>query len=76
MQDAWPKSKGYIIDYYNNLFNTNFLYKDFRRNLITKDIELNDLIDKKLSIGSSTLLVHDLCSINYFSYPNHFIPFS
>ena len=25
------------IDYYNNLFHTNFLYKDFRRNLITKD---------------------------------------
>ena len=50
------------IDYYNNLFNTNFLYKDFRRNLITKDIKLNDLIDKKLSIGTSTLLVHDLCS--------------
>ena len=49
------------IDYYNNLFNTNFLYKDFRRNLITKDIKLNDLIDKKLSIGTSTLLVHDLC---------------
>jgi len=49
------------IDYYNNLFNTNFLYKDFRRNLITKDIKLNDLIDKKLSIGNAIILVHDLC---------------
>ncbi len=49
------------IDYYNNSFKTNFSYKDFRRNLITKDIKLNDLIGKKLSIGSSELLVNDLC---------------
>ncbi len=49
------------IDYYNNSFNTNFLYKDFRRNLITKDIKLNSLIGKKLSIGNSELLVNDLC---------------
>ena len=49
------------IDYYNRTFNTNFLYKDFRRNLITKDIKLNDLVGKKLSIGNSELLVNDLC---------------
>ena len=49
------------IDYYNSSFKTNFSYKDFRRNLITKDIKLNDLIGKKLSIGSSELLVNDLC---------------
>ena len=49
------------IDYYNKKYESNFSYLDFRRNLITKDIKLNDLIDKKLSIGTSTLLVHDLC---------------
>ena len=50
------------IDYYNRTFNTNFLYKDFRRNLITKDIKLNDLVGKKLSIGNSELLVNDFCN--------------
>ena len=49
------------IDYYNISFDTNFPYKDFRRNLITKDIKLNDLIGKKLSIGDSEILAHDLC---------------
>ena len=49
------------IDYYNRTFNTNFPYKDFRRNLVTKDIRLNDLVGKKLSIGNSELLVNDLC---------------
>jgi len=49
------------IDYYNMTFNTNFPYKDFRRNLITKGIKLNDLLGKKLSIGNSELLANDLC---------------
>ena len=49
------------IDYYNNSFKTNFSYKDFRRNLITKGIKLNDLLGKKLSIGNSELLANDLC---------------
>ena len=49
------------IDYYNKKFNTNFSYIQFRRNLITKDIELNDLVGKKLIIGDVNLAVHDLC---------------
>ncbi len=49
------------IDYYNKKFNTNFSYIQFRRNLITKDIELNDLVGKKLLIGDVNLAVHDLC---------------
>ena len=49
------------IDYYNSKFNTNFSYIEFRRNLITKDIELNDLVGKKLKIGDVNLEVHDLC---------------
>ena len=34
------------IDYYNKTFNTNFNYLQFRRNIITKGIELNHLVDK------------------------------
>ena len=49
------------IDYYNKKFNTNFSYIQFRRNLITKDIELNDLVGKILLIGDVNLAVHDLC---------------
>ena len=49
------------IDYYNEKYNTNFLYIDFRRNLVTKNIQLNDLIGKKLSIGQINVKAHDLC---------------
>ena len=49
------------IDYYNKKLNTNFSYLDLRRNLVTKDIRLNDLIGKKLSIGQIDIQVHDLC---------------
>ena len=35
------------IDYYNNKFKTNYSYLDFRRNVVTKGIELNNLIGKK-----------------------------
>ena len=49
------------IDYYNKKFSTNFSYLDFRRNLITKNIQLNDLVGKKLSIGKIGIGVHDLC---------------
>ena len=40
------------IDYYNNKFKTNYSYLDFRRNVITKGIELNNLVGKKLLIGN------------------------
>ena len=36
------------INYYNQISGTSFLAKDFRRNIITKNIELNNLIGKKL----------------------------
>ena len=49
------------IDYYNKNFNTNFNYLDFRRNIVTKSIQLNDLIGKTLIIGEITLRVNDLC---------------
>ena len=49
------------IDYYNNKSNTKIPYINFRRNIITKGIKLNDLVGKKIIIGSIKLLVHDLC---------------
>ena len=49
------------IDYYNQKFNTNFSYLDFRRNLVTKNIQLNELVGKKLSIGQIDIQVHGLC---------------
>ena len=49
------------IDYYNKKFNTNFSYLAFRRNLITKSIQMNDLVGKKLSIGQINVQAHDLC---------------
>ena len=49
------------IDYYNKTFNTNFTYLEFRRNLVTQNIQLNNLIGKKLSIGEIKIKAHDLC---------------
>ena len=49
------------IDYYNKILNQKISYIDFRRNIITKGIELNPLIGKKLQIGSTKIKVHKLC---------------
>ena len=49
------------IDYYNNKFKTNYSYIDFRRNVVTKGIQLNDLVGKKLLIGNIEVQGHDLC---------------
>ena len=49
------------IDYYNKTFNTNFDYLEFRRNIITKDIQLNNLVGKTISVGKIKLKVNDLC---------------
>ena len=49
------------IDYYNNKYNLNIPYIDFRRNIVTKGIKLNDLINKKILVGDVKLEVIDLC---------------
>ena len=49
------------IDYYNTKFGLNIPYLDFRRNVITKGIRLNDLVGKKLSIGTVEIEAIDLC---------------
>ena len=49
------------IDYYNKNFNLNIPYLSFRRNIITKGIQLNELVGKKLSIGKVKLKGIELC---------------
>ena len=49
------------VDYYNNKFKTNYTYLEFRRNVVTKGIRLNDLVGKKLLIGKIEAKGHDLC---------------
>ena len=49
------------IDFYNFKYGLNIPYIDFRRNVITKDIRLNDLVGKKLKVGSVELDAIDLC---------------
>ena len=49
------------IDYYNNKYKTKISYIDFRRNIITEGIELNNLIQKKIKIGDIKILPYELC---------------
>ena len=65
-EDNNPKSQLTLIeseniDYYNFKYKLNIPYKDFRRNIVTKDIKLNDLIGKKLKISNVVLKAIDLC---------------
>ena len=49
------------IDNYNIKFGLNISYIDFRRNIITKGIKLNDLVGKKFKVGTVKLEGLDLC---------------
>ena len=49
------------IDYYNTKYGLDISYKDFRRNIVTKGIQLNELIGKKLKIGDVEVEGIDLC---------------
>ena len=49
------------IDEYNLKFGLNIPYLDFRRNIITKGIKLNDLVGKRLLIGNVEVEGIDLC---------------
>ncbi len=49
------------IDEYNIKYGLNIPYINFRRNVITKGIKLNDLIEKKLKIGNVELKAIELC---------------
>ena len=49
------------INYFNNISKTNISPLDFRRNIITENIRLNDLVGKEFFIGNVKLKAHDLC---------------
>ena len=49
------------IDYYNSKYGLNFSYLEFRRNIITKGIQLNNLVGKKFLIGKVKVEGIDLC---------------
>jgi len=49
------------INYYNEKSTTSLLAKDFRRNIITEGVKLNQLIDKEFFIGEVKVKAHDLC---------------
>ena len=49
------------IDYYNLKYGLNIPYINFRRNIVTKGIQLNELVGKKFKIGSVELEGVDLC---------------
>jgi len=49
------------INHFNKISNTNIPALDFRRNIITENIRLNDLVGKKFFVGNVGLKAHDLC---------------
>ena len=49
------------IDYYNNKYKTEISYIDFRRNIVTEGVELNNLIKKEIKIGTVKIFPYELC---------------
>ena len=49
------------INYFNSISKTNISPVDFRRNIITENIKLNDLFGKEFFVGEVKLKAHDLC---------------
>jgi len=49
------------INHFNKISKTNINPIDFRRNIITENIKLNDLVGREFFIGTVKLKAHDLC---------------
>ena len=49
------------IDFYNIKYGLNISYVDFRRNIVTKGVDLNNLEGKKFFIGNVEVEGIDLC---------------
>jgi len=49
------------INHYNQISGTSILSKDFRRNIITEGIRLNELVGSEFFIGNVKIKAHDLC---------------
>jgi len=49
------------INNFNNQLNLSIEPKDFRRNIIVSEINLNELINKKIKINEVILKIHEIC---------------
>ena len=49
------------INHYNQISRASILPKDFRRNIITEGIKLNELVGSEFFIGEVKVRAHDLC---------------
>tara|TARA_B100000427_G_C15092875_1_gene413620 strand:+ start:129 stop:566 length:438 start_codon:yes stop_codon:yes gene_type:complete len=49
------------INHFNKISKTNIKPIDFRRNIITENIKLNDLVGHEFFVGKVKLKAHDLC---------------
>ena len=49
------------INYFNKISKTNIPAKEFRRNIVTEKISLNELVGKEFFVGKVRLKAHDLC---------------
>ena len=49
------------INYFNKISKSNIPAVEFRRNIITENIALNDLVGKEFFVGEVKLKAHDLC---------------
>ena len=49
------------INYFNKISKSNISAVEFRRNIITENIALNDLVGKEFFVGEVKLKAHDLC---------------
>jgi len=49
------------INHFNNVSSTNIPPLNFRRNIVTENIKLNDLVGKEFIVGNIKLKAHDLC---------------
>ena len=49
------------INHFNNISNINIPPVDFRRNIITENVRLNELVGKEFFVGNIKLKGHDLC---------------
>ena len=49
------------IDYYYDKYKTKIPYIDFRRNIVTQGVELNNLLLKEIEIGTIKILPYELC---------------
>ncbi len=49
------------INHFNKISKTNIPAVNFRRNIITENMKLNDLLNKEFFVGKVKLKAHDLC---------------